>query len=346
MTIQDASPIDPAVADAPPPRLPVDQPLLQVSGLNVSFATPSGRVPVVEDVGFEIRPGEALGLVGESGCGKSVTAMTLTRLLPSPPSFVDSGSVVFEGQDLLSLSDKRMRALRGDRIGMIFQEPMTSLNPVYSVAFQIEESLRIHRGMRGQAARSRAKELLELVGIGAPERRLTQYPHELSGGLRQRVMIAIALACDPDLLIADEPTTALDVTIQAQIIKLLDRLRSELGMAVLMITHDLGVVAQTCDRVEVMYAGRIVERAPSRTLFRNPRHPYTHGLLASSPKLGKRQSKLPTIPGVVPQPGERGPGCYFADRCANAVDRCRREVPALATVDDENHNAACWNPVT
>jgi len=335
-----------AGADFLPSRPQTDQPLLSVTNLNVSFATPGGRVSVVEDLGFEIRPGEALGLVGESGCGKSVTAMTLMRLLPSPPSYVDSGQVLFEGQDLLSLSDRRMRALRGDRIGMIFQEPMTSLNPVYSVAFQIEETLRIHRGLYGEAARSRARELLDLVGIGAPERRLTQYPHELSGGLRQRVMIAIALACDPDLLIADEPTTALDVTIQAQIIKLLDRLRRELGMAVLMITHDLGVVAQTCDRVEVMYAGRIVERASARTLFRSPRHPYTHGLLASSPKLGKRQGKLQTIPGVVPQPGERGPGCYFADRCSNIVDRCQREIPDLKPVDGDDHKAACWNPVT
>jgi len=327
------------------PRSAGDEALLSVENLNVSFATPDGRVSVVEDVSFHVRRGEALGLVGESGCGKSVTAMSLMRLLPSPPSFVDSGRIVFDGSNLLDISESRMRALRGDRIGMIFQEPMTSLNPVYTVAYQITETLRIHWNLRGEAALARARELLQMVGIGAPDRRLRQYPHELSGGLRQRIMIAIALACEPDLLIADEPTTALDVTIQAQILKLLDRLRRELGMAVLLITHDLGVVAQTCDRVEVMYAGRIVDRSEARELFRHPRHPYTQGLLASSPHLGKKQARLPTIPGVVPQPGERGPGCYFAGRCPNVMDRCHKEIPPLAPSDRPDHDVACWNPV-
>ena len=321
-------------------------PLLDVDGLTVAFATADRRrVQVVEAVSFRVAPGESVGLVGESGCGKSVTAMTLMRLLASPPAFIEAGRVRLDGTDLLALPEREMRAVRGDRIGMIFQEPMTSLNPVFTVAFQIAETLRVHRGLSDREARERARELLERVGIGAAERRLAQYPHELSGGLRQRVMIAMALACEPALLIADEPTTALDVTIQAQILKLLVRLRRELDMAVLMITHDLGVVAQTCERVEVMYAGRIVERAPTRVLFRHPRHPYTHGLLASTPKLGGRGRKLPTIPGRVPQPGERGPGCYFAERCPRALDRCRVEIPALEPLDEPDHAAACWNPV-
>jgi oligopeptide/dipeptide ABC transporter ATP-binding protein len=321
--------------------------VLQVEDLTVAFATAERRrVKVVEDVSFSVGAGEAVGLVGESGCGKSVTAMSIMRLLPSPPSYVESGRIVFNGEDLLGLPETAMQDVRGNRIGMIFQEPMTSLNPVYTVGYQITESLRLHRGLSGDAAMERARELLDRVGIGAAERRLGQYPHELSGGLRQRVMIAIALACEPDLLIADEPTTALDVTIQAQILKLLDRLRHELNMAVLMITHDMGVVAQTCDRVEVMYAGRLIERSPARGLFRHPRHPYTHGLLASIPRFGQKQAKLPTIAGTVPQPGERGDGCYFADRCPNVLDRCRQGIPELEAVGEAGHAAACWNPIS
>jgi oligopeptide/dipeptide ABC transporter ATP-binding protein len=317
--------------------------LLQVENLSVSFATEEGRVRVVEDVTFSVPQGRTVGLVGESGCGKSVTAMTLLRLLPSPPSRIDGGRVLFDGQDLAGLGERAMRRVRGDRIGMIFQEPMTSLNPTLSIGFQIAEVLRLHRGQGGRSARQSAIDILRQVGVGAPERRVDQYPHQLSGGLRQRVMIAMALVCRPALLIADEPTTALDVTIQAQILDLLRRLQGELGMAVLLITHDFGVVAEICDEVVVMYAGRIVERATVRQLFRAPRHPYTCGLLAALPKLGQRGERLSGIAGVVPPPGDRGAGCAFAERCPRAVARCRDETPAL-TAQGDGHLAACWNP--
>ncbi len=317
--------------------------LLQVENLSVSFATEAGRVRVVEEVSFSVPQGRTVGLVGESGCGKSVTAMTLLRLLPSPPSRIDGGRVLFDGQDLTRLRERDMRRVRGDRIGMIFQEPMTSLNPTLSIGFQIAEVLRLHRGQGGRSARQAAIDILRQVGVGAPERRVDQYPHQLSGGLRQRVMIAMALVCRPALLIADEPTTALDVTIQAQILDLLRRLKGELGMAILLITHDFGVVAEICDEVVVMYAGRIVERATVRQLFRTPRHPYTCGLLAALPKLGSRGRAIPGIPGMVPPPGARGRGCAFAERCPRALARCRDETPTLAALDDD-HLAACWNP--
>ena len=317
--------------------------LLSVDNLTVSFAGENGRVAVVEDVSFAVAAGVTVGLVGESGCGKSVTAMSIMRLLPSPPSRVDGGSILFEGKDLLQLPDSAMRAIRGDRIGMIFQEPMTSLNPTLSVGFQIMEVLRLHRGVSAAEARRQASEMLGHVGIGGAERRLDQYPHQLSGGLRQRVMIAMALVCDPALLIADEPTTALDVTIQAQIIDLLRRLQRELNMAMLLITHDLGVVAETCEQVVVMYAGRIVEQAPVVQLFRSPRHPYTAGLLASSPRRTRRGARLAAIPGMVPAPGRRGAGCSFAERCARVSDRCRAERPTLSS---DGHMAACWNPLS
>jgi peptide/nickel transport system ATP-binding protein len=318
-------------------------PLLEVDSLSVSFTTEAGRDSVVEDVSFLLRPGETVGLVGESGCGKSVTAMSIMRLIPSPPSHVDGGRIHFQGTDLLALGKNEMRAIRGNRIGMIFQEPMTSLNPTFSIGYQIAEVFRIHRNMGAAEARRESVDILSMVGIGAAERRLHQYPHELSGGLRQRVMIAMALACRPDILIADEPTTALDVTVQAQILDLLRQLRQELGMSVLLITHDLGVVAEVCERVLVMYAGRIVESATVEELFRRPRHPYTTGLLASSPRLGNRRPVLPTIPGMVPAPGQRGTGCYFAERCPRVTDRCRAEMPALAA-DRPEHDVACWNP--
>jgi oligopeptide/dipeptide ABC transporter ATP-binding protein len=304
--------------------------------------TDAGAVRVVEDVSFTLATGETLGLVGESGCGKSVTAMAIMGLNPSPPCRIDAGRILFEGRDLLELG-AAMRAVRGDRIGMIFQEPMTSLNPTFTVGFQIAEVLRLHRGLGKSKARDAAVELLGMVGIGAPERRLAQYPHELSGGLRQRAMIAMAIACQPALLIADEPTTALDVTIQAQILDLIKRLQRETGMSVLLITHDLGIVAEMCERVMVMYAGRIVERVGAAALFRRPRHPYTAGLLASSPRLGRRRAVLPTIPGTVPSPGQRGAGCYFAARCPRALDRCRIETPPLEELEP-GHAAACWNP--
>jgi oligopeptide/dipeptide ABC transporter ATP-binding protein len=305
--------------------------------------TDGGPVRVVEDVSFRLETGEIVGLVGESGCGKSVTAMAIMGLNPSPPCRVDAGRIVFEGRDLLELG-VGMRDLRGDRIAMIFQEPMTSLNPTFTIGFQIAEVLRVHRGLSRSSARDAAVELLGMVGIGAPARRLAQYPHELSGGLRQRAMIAMAIACRPALLIADEPTTALDVTIQAQILDLIQSLQREIGMSVLLITHDLGIVAEVCGRVIVMYAGRIVEQASATALYRRPRHPYTTGLLASSPRLGSKRAVLPAIPGVVPSPGQRGSGCYFAARCPRALDRCRVATPPLEEFKP-GHAAACWNPV-
>jgi len=318
-------------------------PLLEVDSLSVSFATDNGRVRVVEGVSFAIRSGETVGLVGESGCGKSVAAMSVMRLNPSPPCFIDTGRILFQGRDLLALDNAEMRAVRGDRIGMVFQEPMTSLNPVFTIGYQIAEVLRIHRGMGAADARRESVDLLGMVGIGAAERRLPQFPHELSGGLRQRVMIAMALACRPDLLIADEPTTALDVTVQQQILELLRGLQADMGMSVLLISHDLGIVAEVCERVLVMYAGRIVERAHVAELFRRPRHPYTIGLLAAPPRLGQRRATLPTIPGTVPSPGQRGIGCHFADRCPRVLERCRAESPAVEEVGLE-HDVACWNP--
>ena len=317
--------------------------ILRVEDLTVSFATEGASARVVEEVSFTVNRGHTLGLVGESGCGKSVTAMSIMRLLPSPPSRVEGGRIFFNGNDLLTLNDNEMRKIRGNRIGMIFQEPMTSLNPVYTVGFQIMEVLRLHRGLRPGEARDRVIELLEMVGIGAANSRLDQYPHQLSGGLRQRVMIAMALACGPSLLIADEPTTALDVTIQAQILDLLLQLQADLDMSILMITHDLGVVAGFCEEVVVMYAGKMVEKATTQELFKHPRHPYTRGLLASIPKIGAKTTYLPTIPGMVPGPEQRPEGCYFADRCDRAVDICRSETPSLDGHGDE-HRLACWNP--
>ena len=287
--------------------------------------------------------GQTLGLVGESGCGKSVTAMSIIRLLPSPPSRVESGQVIFDGQDLLKLDDAAMRNIRGNRIGMIFQEPMTSLNPTFSIGFQIGEVLRLHRGLGQRQVRDRCIELLDMVGVGSPAARIDQYPHQLSGGLRQRVMIAIAIACNPVLLIADEPTTALDVTIQAQILDLLVRLQKDLDMSILMITHDLGVVAEFCDHVVVMYAGMIVEKAPVDQIFDQPRHPYTRGLLVSVPQIGNKRTYLPTIPGMVPGIGERPRGCYFEKRCEHVIDICRQSIPPLEGRGTENR-LACWNP--
>ena len=318
--------------------------VLTVRDLTVGFATEAGAVRAVEEAAFTIRRGQTLGLVGESGCGKSVTAMAVMRLLSAPPAFVDSGRIQFEDEDLLTLPEHRMRSVRGNRIGMIFQEPMTSLNPCFTVGFQIGEVLRFHRGMGRDAARDRAVALMEGVGIGAAGSRVDQYPHQLSGGLRQRVMIAMALACDPRLLIADEPTTALDVTVQAQILNLLTELQERLDMSVLLITHDLGVVAESCDHVAVMYAGRIVESAPADDLFARPAHPYTYGLMSAIPRLGRRSEYLPTIAGMVPSLEHRPVGqCYFAERCPRAQDVCFREIPPL-TARNDHHQLACWNP--
>jgi oligopeptide/dipeptide ABC transporter ATP-binding protein len=318
-------------------------PLLALEHLSIGFRTEHGFARVVDDLSLAIEAGRIVGLVGESGCGKSVTARAIMRLLPMPPAAIEGGRIRLEGEDLLALDERAMRDVRGNRIGMIFQEPMTSLNPTFSVGFQIGEALRLHRRAGRVETRAQVLDLLRLVGIGAPERRLEQYPHELSGGLRQRVMIAMALACRPRLLIADEPTTALDVTIQAQILDLLVHLRDELGMAILLITHDLGVVAEYTDEVVVMYAGKRVEWADVRALFRSPRHPYTHGLLSSMPRLEGTQGRLSTIPGAVPSPLERPPGCPFVARCPRALERCPREFPP---VEHRNgHGFACWNPI-
>ena len=316
--------------------------ILHVDSLHISFATNEGRINVVEDISFFIGSGEIVGLVGESGCGKSVTAMAIMRLNQSPPSSVEYGRIFFKGNDILSLDEGSMRHIRGNRIGMIFQEPMTSLNPTFTIGYQVAEVFRCHLELSQNEANNKTVEMLDLVGIGGAQRRMEQYPHELSGGLRQRVMIAIALACRPELLIADEPTTALDVTVQAQILDLLRTLQSEMNMSVLLISHDLGIIAETCDRVYVMYAGRIVEQASVVELFRNPLHPYTTGLMSSSPRLGQSKKRLPTIPGMVPSPSQRGTGCYFTDRCSKASEYCRHNTPTLEAVGDK-HQVACWN---
>ncbi len=320
-----------------------DEPLLSVEGLSVGFNTEQGRVRVVDDVSFSIGSGQTLGLVGESGCGKSVTAQTIMRLLPSPPSFVESGNIVFDGQDLASLPENSMRKVRGDKIGMVFQEPMTSLNPTQRIGRQIAESLSLHRGLNYSDAQPLVIEALKKVGIGNAERRLGQYPHELSGGLRQRVMIAMAIVCGPKLLIADEPTTALDVTIQAQIMELLQLLQKDLGLSILLITHDLGIVAEMCRNMIVMYAGRIVESGPTAKIFRRPKHPYTDGLIRSSPRRTEKGAHLFSIPGLVPSPSRRGRGCSFAERCPRVMEKCWAEVPFLAPAT--GHAFACWNPM-
>ncbi|MEO8703747.1 MAG: ABC transporter ATP-binding protein [Kofleriaceae bacterium] len=302
-------------------------PLLEVRELVTEFRTDRGVVRAVDGVSFEIQPRGTLGVVGESGCGKSVTALSIMRLIASPPGKIAGGKVMYGGKDLLALRPAEMRAIRGNRIAMIFQEPMTSLNPVFTAGEQVAEAVRLHQKKPRGEARRIAIEMFRLVGIPSPEERVDAYPHQLSGGMRQRVMIAMALACKPDLLIADEPTTALDVTIQAQILDLLRRLQAELGMSILLITHDLGVVAETCDEVVVMYAGRVVERASTDTLFAGPRHHYTAGLLRSVPT--GDHARLVEIPGMVPALHELPKGCKFVDRCPAAEQRCRDAEPAL-----------------
>jgi len=319
-------------------------PLLAVRDLAVEFAAESGAAEVVravDGVSFDVGEGGAVGVVGESGCGKSVTALALMRLV-APPGRIVSGEARFRGRDLLALDEAEMRKLRGDQLAMVFQEPMTSLNPVYPTGEQVGEPLRIHRKLSRKEARAEAIALFRKVGIADPERRVDDYPHQMSGGMRQRVMIAMALACKPSLLIADEPTTALDVTIQAQILELLARLRREMGMALLLITHDFGVVAENCDQVVVMYAGQVVERAATAELFARPRHPYTAGLLRSVPAFApvgesrpERRRRLAEIPGLVPRLDELPPGCRFADRCDRAQPRCRDEAPQLRPIDSE-----------
>jgi peptide/nickel transport system ATP-binding protein len=319
--------------------------VLEVKNLKTVFFTNSGLFKAVDDLSFSVRRGETLAIVGESGCGKSVTALSVMRLVPDPPGRIVGGSVVLEGTDLLALDEDRMRAVRGNRISMIFQEPMTSLNPVMRIGNQITEALRLHQKITSKEAWKQAVDMLRLVRIPEPERRAQEYPHQLSGGMRQRAMIAMALACRPALLIADEPTTALDVTIQAQILALIVDLQKRLGTGLILITHDLGVVAQTAQRVIVMYAGRKVEEASVEALFENPLHPYTRGLMASMPAVislgAKTDARLTEIPGMVPSLTNLPAGCAFAPRCRLAVQRCREEYPPLEKFGG-GHLAACW----
>jgi oligopeptide/dipeptide ABC transporter ATP-binding protein len=316
-------------------------PLLSVRGLKTQFFTEDGVVPAVDGIDLEIKSGQTLGLVGESGCGKSVTGLSLLRLVAAPGRIV-AGDITLKGESLLALPETEMRRRRGPQIAMIFQEPMTSLDPLFPVRDPLIEALRTHKGLSKREARAQAIELLRSVGIPNPERRVDSYPHELSGGMRQRVMIAVALSCRPAVLIADEPTTALDVTVQAQILELLRQLQAETGTAILLITHNLGVVAENCDAVAVMYAGRVVETGPIRALFRNPRHPYTQGLLHAVPRLDHPPKQpLATIPGTVPNLLRLPVGCRFRDRCPWAQAKCAQEEPNLLPVDP-GHSAACW----
>ncbi len=316
--------------------------LLDVRDISVTFRGADGPpARAVENVSFTVAPGETVALVGESGCGKSVTGLTIMRLIQSPPGVIESGQVLFEGKDLLALPEPEMRRVRGGKIAMIFQEPMTSLNPVFTIGFQIAEAIHAHQKVSKEEARVRVVELLRRVQIPSPADRYRSYPHQLSGGMRQRAMIAMALACNSRLLIADEPTTALDVTIEAQIIELLEHLQSETGMSLILITHNLGVVAGMADRVIVMYAGRIVEQAPVIELFDRPLHPYTRGLLRSIPSRNVGKAKLPVIPGVVPDAAHKPAACHFHPRCEYARDVCRREAPALREIS-QGHVARCW----
>jgi oligopeptide/dipeptide ABC transporter ATP-binding protein len=318
--------------------------LIQVKDLRTSFFTPEGEVKAVDGVSFEIAEGRTLGLVGESGCGKSITALSIMRLVPSPPGKIVGGEIFYRGRDLLKLDKESMRKIRGNDISMIFQEPMTSLNPVFTIGDQIGEAIRLHQGLGKRETRAKTIEMLRLVKIADPESRIDDYPHQLSGGMRQRVMIAMALSCNPSLLIADEPTTALDVTIQAQILELMEELQAKLGMALLLITHDLGVVAERADDVAIMYGGKIVERTDAGEIFSRPLHPYTVGLLNSLPGArGHKKKRLVAIPGVVPNPLDLPSGCRFRDRCPRAAEICAGVEPEL--VEKEPHHwVACYFP--
>ena len=331
------------MTDQTPSGVPKGAPeaLLEVRDLRTWFETDRGLFRAVDGISFDVGRGRTVGLVGESGCGKSVTSLSLMGLVPSPPGQVSAQSIRFEGQDLLGLSPQARRMLRGDRMSMVFQEPMTSLNPVHTIGRQIVEAIRAHSDMSAQAARARAIEVLELVRIPSAAQRFDDFPHHLSGGMRQRVMIAMALACEPALLIADEPTTALDVTIQAQILELLRDLQQRLGMAILIITHDLGVIAELVDEVIVMYAGKIVESAPVDALFNDPQHPYTIGLLGSIPRLDVERERLATIEGSVPSPANQPAGCRFSPRCPFADSTCHTQAPPLRELG-ASHQVACW----
>ena len=317
------------------------EPLLSVKNLVTRFVTEDGEVTAVDDVSFDIGPGETLGIVGESGCGKSVTSLSVMRLIQSPPGVIAAGQVMFGGRDLLSLPEYEMREIRGNEISMIFQEPMTSLNPVFTVGDQIMEAILLHQAVEKRAARELAIEMLRKVGIPSPERRVDDYPHQMSGGMRQRVMIAMALSCNPKLLIADEPTTALDVTIQAQILDLMLKLKENFGTAIMLITHDLGVIAETVEKVAVMYAGKIVESADVVSIFKAPAHPYTAGLLGCIPKVNEDREKLQVIEGVVPNPFSMPSGCRFHPRCGQVKDICMEREPHLVDIED-GHQVSCW----
>jgi len=317
--------------------------LMDIRNLVTRFYTQDGVVHAVNGISYTMEEGEILGVVGESGCGKSVHALSIMRLIPTPPGKIEGGEVWFDGRDLLKLSEAEMHHVRGAEIAMVFQDPMTSFNPVFTIGFQIMEALKLHQGMDDKQARERAEELLTMVGIPEAKTRLDDYPHQFSGGMRQRAMIAMALSCNPKLLIADEPTTALDVTIQAQIIDLVKRLQEQLGMAVMWITHDLGVVARLAQRINVMYAGFIIERGNVKDIYKRPRHPYTMGLLGSLPRLDEAPgTKLVSIPGLPPDLVDLPPGCPFVPRCTYAADRCVEERPTLKEADGVNHTVACW----
>ncbi len=314
--------------------------LLDIQNLSTVFDTDMGTVKVVDDVSFKIEKGETLGVVGESGCGKSVTALSVMRLLQKPSGRVESGRILFDGTDLLKLTDSEMRNIRGNKISMIFQEPMTSLNPVFTICSQISETLILHQHMNRHEARERSKEMMKIVGIPNGASRIDDYPHQFSGGQRQRIMIAMALACNPALLIADEPTTALDVTVQAQILELMNDMKKEFGSSIMLITHSMGVIAETAQRVVVMYAGKVVEEAPVGELFKNPMHPYTKALLASIPKMDEDVPRLHVIPGMVPSPFHFPKGCRFNDRCEKCMQKCIESAPPAAEIGD--HRVACW----
>ena len=323
-----------------------DQPLLSVRNLIVEFSTRYGPVRAVDGISFDVYPNETLGIVGESGCGKTVTGLSLLRLIPSPPGRIVAGEILLQGRDLTKLSENEMQSLRGDEISMIFQEPMTALNPVLTVGTQMVDVLTRHRPLTRKQAKIEAIGMLSKVGIPAPNKRINEYPHEMSGGMRQRVMIAMALSCSPKLLIADEPTTALDVTTQAQVLEQIVELQDEFQMAVILITHDLGVVAETCQRALVMYCGEIIERADIETLFEKPQHPYSRGLLDSIPRLREEKlSELPIIPGMVPDLLHLPTGCRFADRCSRVTDECRLQRPHLDAQASGPSAVACFNPL-
>lgn len=310
--------------------------LLEIKNLRTYFYTEDGIVPAVDDVSFYIKPGETLGVVGESGCGKSVTSLSVMRLIPNPPGKIMKGSeIIFDGKNIMELSKRDMRKIRGNEISMIFQEPMTSLNPVFKIGNQLSEVLRLHQNMKKSAAKDISVKMLELVGIPRPEKVVDEYPHVLSGGMRQRAMIAMALACNPKLLIADEPTTALDVTVQAQILDLMRELKEKINSSIMLITHNLGVVAETCDRIVVMYAGKVVEEGDVESIFENPLHPYTKGLLDSIPSLDVKQKKLESIPGIVPNPLNMPKGCRFSPRCSKVMDICKKKEPDTFVIGEE-----------